>query len=189
MTIGGDGYRATGAARTVRSGWHHTEEGRRNISIGHMGNKSRLGSTQSVETRNKISAGLKRKEWKPSEKWLAAREAQNGKPRPDLRGRKMSEEQKEKRRQGALRRWAKVPIEERREILSFNREPKTPEHRRKIAESLRGRGAGVPKPEEIKRKIADGLRGFKRGDMSAEHKQKISNGVMAELAARKQASA
>jgi group I intron endonuclease len=137
MTPGGDGYRATGAARKVSRGYKVSEQGRRNISLGHMGNKSWQGKSHSKESREKISKTLKEREWKPTEKWLAAREAQNGKERPEMRGRKQTPEDREKKRQAAVARWAKVPIEERREILSFNREPKTPEHRRKIAETLR----------------------------------------------------
>jgi group I intron endonuclease len=155
MTEGGEGYRASYPTRKVTRGWHHSEESRRKISLGHIGLK-RPGRVLSQQHRENISKGLKKRVWKPSEKWLAAREAQNGKERPEMRGRKQSPEDREKKRQAALRRWAKVPVEERREILKFNREPKSKEHRKNIAQSVKALWADPKFKAEQSRKYREG---------------------------------
>jgi group I intron endonuclease len=133
MTEGGEGYRASYPARKVTRGWHHTEEARQRISLGHMGNKSWKGKRHSKESCEKISRTLKKREWKPSEKWLAAREAQNGKERPELRGRKQSPEAREKKRQAALKRWAATPKAERQQHMEKAHAGKGKDWRKKLA--------------------------------------------------------
>jgi len=129
----------------------HSKESIEKIRIANIGNKYRLGTTHTDETKDKISEKAK------------------GRPSP-RKGKKLSEETKLKLSMSAKERPCRKHTDETKQKMSSTWD-------KKKAEGYESPLKGKPRTEETKRKISKSKTGVKRKPFTEEHLDKISKSL------------